>query len=144
MSIAHNGIPIVSILCFKMCSRKRPSSRGLPKAPRFFEDKQFKLIDDCLRSRAWGPTWPENGFISVDTFLCNHSSSFQHLCHLCLFVWILNLYDICKRFGSLVENKKKIEPHKVILINNIAMVTYVFNKLLPLVFNMNTLVSYYS
>ena len=57
------------------------------------------------------------------------------------------IYDICKRFGSLVENsrlRKRFEPHKVMLINIVAMVAYVFNKLLPLLFNMNTLVSYYS
>ena len=49
------------------------------------------------------------------------------------------MYTICVLcFGSrLVENKKeKIDPLKFMLINNVAMVTYVFNKLLHLLFNM--------
>ena len=54
------------------------------------------------------------------------------------------MYTICVSmcFGSrLVKNKKeKIDPHKLMLINDVAMVTHVFNKLLHLLFNMNTLV----
>ena len=53
------------------------------------------------------------------------------------------MYMICVLcFGScLVENKKEnIDPHKFMLINDVAMVTYIFNKLLHLLLNMNTLV----
>ena len=148
MSRCTWSYPHSQCLVLQNAFKKVAELEGATKRTKAFEDKQFKLIDDCLRSRAGGRTWPENGCISVDNFLCNHSSCFQYLCHLCLFVWILNLYDICKRFGSLVENswlRKKFEPHKVMLINIVAMVAYVLiNCFLCSSTWIYTLVSYHS
>ena len=62
-----------------------------------------------------------------------------------LFESSINIYV---HFGTcLVKNsqlRKKIDPHKVKLINGVATVTYAFYKLFPLLFNMNILVSFHS
>ena len=69
LSIACDHIPL-SVYKRVVLQNAFKSLRWLPKpfSTKAFEDKQFKLIDDCLRSRACGQSWHENGYISVDSF----------------------------------------------------------------------------
>lgn len=104
------------------------------------------LLPVVVTNIYWDWSWPKTRYISVVALehlpLCNHSSSFQHL--ICLFICLnpRSMIVACVLAATLLK-KVKIDPHKFQSVNNIATVTN-FNKLLLLLFNMNTVVSYHN